>query len=415
MGTTALLGFVGDVMVDRPDPHAPFEHVREELTSVDLLFGNQECTYTDDPHPAPSAIFPVYAPRSNADALGSAGFSVMSLANNHIVDAGHVALLETASLLEGQGIAVAGAGANLAEARSPARCDAAGHDVAVLAYASTFQHGYEARPAWPGLAPMRSENVYEAYGDRVYYRVPGAIPEVRARLVDEDAEALREDLAAVRDQVDVVVVSFHWGDVSRKFALTDHERKVARLAIDAGADIVVGHHHHTLRGVEWYAGKPIFYGLGHFVFNIGEATRQRISSISGGLAEVSDEDDDDTTYGRIEAHRGWPLLPFHKDSRLTMVAWCQVTDGAPDAVGFLPCHIQRDGSVTPHDPSSAEGRMVVDYVRDACEAEQLPVKLEVDHDVRIGRFPTVQVVDVASERGPLKAVRPRDHRRYRTD
>src|SRR5436309_964566 len=96
---------------------------------------------------------------------------------------------------------------------------------------------------------------------------PGLLPQVVSALDDEDADRVQSDIAEAKTVADIVVVSAHWGDFSRPFVLTDHERQCARLFIDSGADVVLGHHHHLLRGVEWYEGRPIFYGLGHFVFD----------------------------------------------------------------------------------------------------------------------------------------------------
>lgn len=389
----ALLGFVGDVIVDHEDPSSVFRHVDAHLHSVDMLFGNQECPYTDDPHPAPSAIFAMYAPVASSGALGAAGFDVMSMANNHIVDAGHRAMLDTREILQAQGIATAGAGADIDDARRPARAKARDYDVAVLAYSSTFPPGYEARHAWPGLAPMRSSEVLSNVGNRMRRRSP--IPQKMAALHHDDVLRLQADVAAAREGSDIVVASFHWGDVETRFTISDHERRVARVAIEAGADIVVGHHHHTLRGMEWYRGKPIFYGLGHFIFNFSDDTISRIDDIAGGLAHVADDDDDASNYGHIEPHEGWPLLPFHKDTRMTAIAWCEVVDGAPVGAGFLPCLIEPDGAVRPHDPRSPEGQQVIDYFREACESEQMPIRVEVDDDIRLGGLPTVRLVSTA--------------------
>src|SRR5437762_207799 len=116
----AVLGFAGDVFVHCDTPERVFEHVVEELHAVDLLFGNLEGVYTRTPQFAPTVQLPVYADPANARVLGPAGFTVMSLANNHILDCGHAAMLETRQLMREQGIASAGVGANLDEALAPA-------------------------------------------------------------------------------------------------------------------------------------------------------------------------------------------------------------------------------------------------------------------------------------------------------
>ncbi|HXC78045.1 MAG TPA: CapA family protein [Candidatus Acidoferrum sp.] len=384
----ALIAFVGDVMLDRDDPHSAFREISEEMHSVDLLFGNQEGSYTAEPHFAPSAGAPVYSAPSNAAGLGPAGFSVMSLANNHAVDCGHAAMLETADRLTAQGIAVCGAGADLDHARQAAYVKAGDYDVAVLSYASVFSHGFEARNGWPGVAPMRSHDLFLHAYPYAYQRFPGETPIVKASLYEDDVANLIEDLTAARSKSDFVVASFHWGDYSRKFVVTDHERKVARVAIDAGADIVVGHHHHALRGIEWYQGKPIFYGLGNFILDLpGVVEGMKAQGAAQAITE-----DDDTTYAVIAERAGWPMLPIHKDMRMTMMAWCKLEEGKSTTIGFLPCMMQPDGSVKAVDPSSEGGQTVIQYVRDACASENFAVRIEPDEDVRIGRFSTVKVV-----------------------
>ena len=96
--------------------------------------------------------------------------------------------------------------------------------------------------------------------------------------------------------------------------LTDYERTLGRAAIDFGADVVLGHHHHFLRGIEVYNGKPIFFGLGHFVFDLpgleSALTPLELTKLKG-MGEFA-----------IYPREGYPLSPFHADARKTMVALC---------------------------------------------------------------------------------------------
>src|SRR5882672_10996816 len=118
-----LIGFAGDVLIDRENPGEVFADVQDLLREPDILFANLESPYSDDPEIAITAPLMI-APRAhNLDAYVDAGFQVMSMANNHIVDAGHAAMLETRSRLNAQGIATCGAGKNIADARRPAILD----------------------------------------------------------------------------------------------------------------------------------------------------------------------------------------------------------------------------------------------------------------------------------------------------
>src|SRR5262245_26151706 len=143
--STWLVGGVGDVFLNRPDPTRVFDESLPAFRAIDLLFGNCEGAFTDAPQWAPSAGWRVVSGLRNAAPLGPAGFHVMSCANNHTLDAGHAGLTDTLSVLRQQGIATSGAGADLGEARTPAMLERNGGKVAVLAYSSVYQAGYEAR------------------------------------------------------------------------------------------------------------------------------------------------------------------------------------------------------------------------------------------------------------------------------
>ncbi|MQA13855.1 MAG: CapA family protein [Pseudonocardiaceae bacterium] len=393
-GRRRLLGFVGDVMVDRDEPDTAFDLARGALTTPDLLFGNCECVFTDDRrHLAPSAAVVAIAPSAAAAALGPAGFDVMSLANNHIVDAGHEGIDTTAGLLGGQGIQTVGAGRNLTEARRPATLRTGDVTVAYLAYASFFPSGYEARDDWPGLAPVRSRNHYVERFPNLW--APGTPPVCSTVPVPEDMERLEADLVAARQAADIVVASFHWGDYQRPYDLTDHEVRTAHFAVGCGADVVVGHHHHMLRGVEWYRDRPIFYGLGHFVFDFALPESGPAAMVD---RQVTIDPGNDTYYG-LAPRQGWPLHPWHPDARMTALAWVGLDGTTIDGAGFLPCRLNPAGQVEPLDPSSPAGAAVVEYVRTGCDTQDLGVELVNSPDVVLGGLPTVEVVAESHRQG----------------
>ena len=378
-----LLGFVGDLLVDRADPSEAFALATDILRTPDILFGNFEGAYSDNPQPPlnspPVLMFPGIA---NIEAFGAAGFGVISMANNHSVDAGHDALLDNIFRLNAMGVATCGAGADLTAARTAAIVERHGMKVAYLAYSSVFPMGYEARTHVPGLAPLRAYNFYSDVMPG--FHMPGTLPRMQTIPDAADFDRLREDIAKAKAAADLVVTSFHWGDFFRPYHLTDHETRTARFAIDHGADIVVGHHHHTLRGMEWYAGKPILYGLGHFVFDA------RMESTDEFKKAVPVSDDPDN-YG-IAPRAGWPLLPMHADARMTILAWATVDNGRVSAIGFLPCRLLPNGQVAPKEIDSAEGAEIVDYVGRCCTTQRLNATLEVDDQVTIGGHRTMRVV-----------------------
>lgn len=380
----SLIGLVGDLLVDRNDPDEVFNLIRDVLKVPDLLMGNCECAYATEVEHSPGVTVPVTADPENILAMGRAGFDVLTLANNHALDAGHKGLFEMHRHLEEAGIAHAGTGRDLREARKPAVLDVGGLKVAVLAYASFFPRGYEALDDWPGLAPIRAYNHYRDRLPNVWS--PGTPPIISTVPDEEDMNNLRDDIVAAKSNADIVVVQLHGGDYKHPFVLSDHETRTARFAVDQGADVVAAHHHHVLRGMEWYKNSAIFYGLGHFVFDL-ENFRGPKEIVSKGepLDPETDESYD------LAPRKGWPLLPWHRDARMSALAWVQISGKKVSDAGFLPCMLNRKGQVYPVDPRSNEGRQVIDYISRGCRHEKLGSEFEVADDVCFQDTPSVRM------------------------
>ncbi|MEW5992073.1 MAG: CapA family protein [Chloroflexota bacterium] len=208
--------------------------MRALLSGADLAIANFE-------NPAPDGFR--FHPRgtvfsanpAHIEGLANAGLDYVSLANNHIRDAGARGILDTIESLDGFGIAHSGAGATLAAARTPALLEAGGVTVAILGY-DTIAGGYFAGAERAGSAPLTAATV-------------------------------TEDVAAARAAgADLVIVFPHWG-VEYRATPSASQRRLAKAAIDAGADMVIGNHAHWAAGIEVYQGKPIWYALGNFVFD----------------------------------------------------------------------------------------------------------------------------------------------------
>ncbi|MER7845238.1 CapA family protein [Kitasatospora sp. NPDC096077] len=368
---------VGDVFVHREEPEGAFRHVRSVFRSAEVTFANLEGVYSNTGERAPSAGVPVIAEPAHATSITDAGINVVSLANNHSLDGGSLALLETRKLMLDSGVATAGAGENSAAAHRPAVIDTGRGRVAVLAYAAVFPRGYEARPGVPGLAPVRASTLYSPWEQNEWN--PGLLPRVTTVPDEGDIEAMREDIAQARQQADLVVTSFHWGDFTRPFVLTDHEVHTAHAAIDAGADAVLGHHHHLLRGIEFHRGRPIFYGLGHFAFDLPGLEERLQDSAYLGRGDARLRRESARRFGeyRIGAREGYPLLPFHPEGRLTGFAVLGFGEGKLQ-VGFAPCVLGPDNSPRPVAASTPEGKEVIDYLEQCCEFEEIATRFERD-------------------------------------
>ncbi|SEL06268.1 poly-gamma-glutamate synthesis protein (capsule biosynthesis protein) [Sphingomonas palmae] len=378
--TELLIGMVGDLLIDRDQPDEPLAPALPLLNTPDIMFGNLEACFTDDPHPSPSGATPLYPGSHNLDAFVRAGFDVLSLANNHMVDAGHAAMLDNIARLRSQGVHTAGAGANLTAARETAFVTAKGLTTGFVARASVFPMGYEARSNVPGIAPLRAYDLWRPFLDNYY--IPGVPPRAQTVPDDGDLSNLASDLSDARSRADLVVASYHWGDMLRPFHLSDHERRTAYWSIDNGADLVVGHHHHALRGIEWYHGKPIFYGLGHFVFD----ARLEVSEEAKAMIGTDPE-----SFG-IFPRDGWPLLPTHPDTRMTIFAYARADAEGVRDIGFVPCRLRPDGRIEPVQRDSAEGQEVIAYVERCNTSQGLNARLTTDDATDLAGWSTVRVV-----------------------
>ncbi len=214
----------------------PFEKTRELLRAADIAVCNLEAPFGARGKPFKKR-FTFLVPPRHAAALKDAGFAVVALANNHMMDYGPLPLTTTLAVLDSLGIGHSGAGMNAAQARAPAIVESNGIRVAFLSYSRVHPTQFWAGKKRPGTAAAVE-------------------PEVIA------------DIKAAKLRAKLVVVSFHWGA-----ELMDHPKdyqvRLAHAAIDAGADLVLGHHPHVLQGLELYRGKLIAYSLGNFAFGSG--------------------------------------------------------------------------------------------------------------------------------------------------
>ncbi len=227
----------------RGDTLYPFKAVRDTLASADILFGNLESPIAEPGHPyEKTGSFVFTTPPVAADALKRAAFDVVSDANNHAWDAGIDGVVETVEELDRVGIAHIGTGVTLDLAHRPAVIERKGWRVAFLGATRAFNAAPDSFYAHPGSR-------YVAWADSGWL-----YPEIRR---------LKESGLA-----DIVVVSVHAGqELAEK---PDNAlRRFFEGAIDAGADICLGHHPHVLQPVEWYRGKPIVYSMGNFIFRQG--------------------------------------------------------------------------------------------------------------------------------------------------
>jgi poly-gamma-glutamate synthesis protein (capsule biosynthesis protein) len=271
------LAIVGDIYVQREDPLSAFAFTREPLAQADIAFGNQEVALSTKGAPIiPGKVVFRSEPRM-VEALTHAGIDVVGLANNHSMDYGPEAILETLDVLDRAGIGHAGAGANLEEAHKPALLERKGTKIAFLSYSSVFiPDFFPAQKDRPGIAVVRLNTAYQPH--RRVFEQPASPALAIATPDGADFARMLQDVQRAKAKADVVVVAWHWGVSEGYMKIVDYQRKMGKAAVDAGADIVVGHHPHMLQGVEVYKGKTIFYSLGNFAFDypLAHAGRETI-------------------------------------------------------------------------------------------------------------------------------------------
>jgi len=240
------LMFVGDVMLDRGveymikkhgkgDYRFPFLKIADYLKQADLLFGNLESPISDKGQKVGS----IYSFRTDPKAIEGliyAGFDVLSVANNHIFDFGKEAMEDTFLNLKKAGIEYVGGGFNEVEAYSPIIKEANETKIAYLAYTNLGSKNWQAKGNFPGIAWLD--------------------------------EKIEKNIKQTKEKSDLVIVSMHFGSEYQSQPNSE-QKHFAHLAIDSGADLVIGHHPHVIQPIEKYKEGYIAYSLGNFVFDQG--------------------------------------------------------------------------------------------------------------------------------------------------
>jgi poly-gamma-glutamate capsule biosynthesis protein CapA/YwtB (metallophosphatase superfamily) len=282
---------VGDVnLMNVDDPAVPFARVGDAFAAADAVLGNLECLlyHPPDGHSVEQEGF-FADPAAGGEALRRAGFCALGLANN--VNYGSAAILGSIARLDALGIAHAGAGADLAAARAPAIVERGGLRIGFLQRSSVYwPTNHEARDNSAGIAALRAHTAYQVPAHKTRPEIPPmnrpGIPPIVITYPDRAyLGAFTEDIAALRKNADIVVASCHWGLGEE---VLGYMVDIAHAAIDAGADIVIGHGPHYSLPVEAYKKRPIFYGLGSFSFHTGHGGRRHGDWI-GMMASVAIE------------------------------------------------------------------------------------------------------------------------------
>jgi poly-gamma-glutamate capsule biosynthesis protein CapA/YwtB (metallophosphatase superfamily)/outer membrane protein assembly factor BamB len=245
---------VGDIMLsrtieERMDLYGssyPFWGTAELLRGADITIGNLECPLSTQGQPI-GKRFTFRAHPRHAIGLAWAGFDILSLANNHLLDFGREGFVETLETLHDNGLAFVGAGLSHEAAHRPLILEVKGRKVAFLAYAAI---------RWKGSYELPTEE----------------------EIAFAEVMSMREDVRRAKEQADLVVVIMHLGTEYQGYP--DQEQlAVSQAAIESGACLVIGHHPHVVQGTASYRGGFIAYSLGNFVFDIDVPEQAREGAI----------------------------------------------------------------------------------------------------------------------------------------
>lgn len=265
--------FLGDVMLGRlvnetlktAPPDYPWGNALSVFQKADLRMANLECVISDrgNPWTVTPKVFRFRSDAKNIEALQIAQINAVSIANNHTLDFEYEAMFEMIKILDKAGISHAGAGANLEEASRPALRETNGMKIGFIAFTDN-ELDWEATDQRPGIfyVPIDRE--------------------------DGRAKRLFEVIHDTQKEVDLLIVSAHWGPNWGYRPRRDHI-PFGHALIDHGAHIVFGHSCHVFQGIEIYHGRPILYSTGDFIddYAVDEIERNDESFIF--MVEVEEE------------------------------------------------------------------------------------------------------------------------------
>lgn len=378
--------FTGDVYIGSVPgglaSHFFFDGTRDVIAQGDLAVSHLESPPTSGPTTAAAGqTFEVL------EAIARAGFDAVSMASNHTHDGGHLGIVETTERLRALGVIPFGAGVNIAAARAAAVLEHSGLRLGLLSYNCVGPMQSWATMASAGAAYVdvithyRPDPVLTArMGNTAGAAAP---PTVYTFATPESVAEMQSDVAMLRERVDAVAVVLHKGVVGEATVLDHYERPVSHAAVDAGADIVVSHHAHILRGVEVYRGRPIYHGLGNYAsaFSFESSPDQaRYKAIRDQLGDFARRVFDRYLPPDGEADPPYPTYPYEPDSRFSMIGECRIDEQGVKWAGMVPCFFEPNGQNTAYGPDSERGGQVLGYIRHISQQANLGATLDWDGD-----------------------------------
>jgi poly-gamma-glutamate capsule biosynthesis protein CapA/YwtB (metallophosphatase superfamily) len=269
------INLAGDVMIETPTVRArrsqvpAFDAALVALASSDLAMVNLEMPLSNRGYRVPKHSNLRSAPEI-IDDIVAMEVDAVSLANNHMMDYGPQALFDTIEVCERVSLPACGAGKDLDAAMAPVILESPCGRVGLLSVASTLPVESDAGVGKPGIAPIRVGFSFEI-DSNLLVEQPGTMPIVHSWAIAEDQERVCDAISDLRQRVDIVIVAIHWGVPPywlspHQGLLAEYQQPLGHALVDAGADVICGHHAHVLHPVEIYKARPILYSLGNFIF-----------------------------------------------------------------------------------------------------------------------------------------------------
>ncbi|NMM47557.1 CapA family protein [Marinigracilibium pacificum] len=282
--TSSILVLGDNNFQHRKNPEHAFKYIEKELNAADFTFlnlegpfagGTDDTTKSDIPHKNWR-----YSNPDQVAALTNAKIDAVGVANN--VTYPWQALMKSLKVLDSAGVKYAGGGENLEAAHRPVIIEKNGLKVGFMQYAATvYPTNHAALKNQPGIAEIKVHTAYQAPKN---LDKPGQPPYVITWMDEESKKLMVEDVKKLKAQVDIVVLSYHWG-VSSTYEPVSYQEDIAHAVIDAGADVVFGHGPHRYQKVEVYNGKPIMYSLAQAVFDDRRVDRY-LNNKEGLIGEI---------------------------------------------------------------------------------------------------------------------------------
>ena len=356
----------GDLVLDEPDADHWLAGIAPALHAADLAIGHLEVPHASGGDELAGDVPAPAAPPGNLAAIARAGFGMVSLAGNHIADCGARGIAETRAGLAAQGIAFTGAGADLAEASEPAIAEVKGWRIGLLSYNCV---GPQAAWATASRAGCNYLRVDTADGSPI--APAAALSQVPQTALDQ----LAHDIADLRQRADIVLVALHKGKVHTPALIEPYERSLADAAMEAGADAVLGHHAHIVRGIAFAGDRPVFHGLGN-----GCVVTSALSPAQDHPARREWAERRKTLFG-FEPDPAYTLAPFHPDAVNAFMGELVFADDAPVRTSIIAVHVEPPGRPVLAD---ADARTAIfRYVEAITQQASLPA-IVIAPDGRVG-------------------------------